>query len=112
MVVQPAKGLLFLQSGGRRLLQKGDAVPIGEKMYMIVGFEVVACSIKREAGQPIRNIPCPQTFDDPNAPAPQEVTRGERFSFFSLGAAARIKFNLVSVSTLSHTAVPSPDPVL
>ena len=44
---------------------------------MIVGFEVVACSIERQAGQPIQNIPCPQTPDEPNAPKPQEVTKGE-----------------------------------
>lgn len=45
---------------------------------MIVGFEVVACSIKREAGKPISNIPCPQTPEDPNQPEPQEVKKGER----------------------------------
>ncbi|GAB4818902.1 hypothetical protein N2152v2_005948 [Parachlorella kessleri] len=61
------------ETGGRRLLQEGSGT--GEKMFMVVGFEVVACSIKREAGQPIQNIPCPQSPDDPNAPAPQEVTK-------------------------------------
>lgn len=49
----------------------------GQKMYMVVGFEVVACSIKREAGQAInKNLMCPQSLDDPNAPTPQEVKKG------------------------------------
>ena len=45
---------------------------------MIVGFEVVACSIKREPGEPInKNLMCPQSPDDANAPEPQEVKKGE-----------------------------------
>lgn len=94
------------QAGGRRLLaddKKGDkkaanagkqikggrgrqaaaataAVKLapGQKMYMIVGFEVVACSIKRKPGDTInKGLMCPQSLDDPNAPEPQEVKKGE-----------------------------------
>lgn len=44
---------------------------------MIVGFEVVACSIKRKPGQAInKGLMCPQSLDDPNAPEPQEVKKG------------------------------------
>ncbi|EFN55304.1 hypothetical protein CHLNCDRAFT_134265 [Chlorella variabilis] len=86
-----------VEAGGRRLLDRKDkrakaakaakatkrgkpeprVVPVGQKMYMIVGFEVVACSIKREPGEPInKNLMCPQSPDDANAPEPQEVKKG------------------------------------
>jgi hypothetical protein len=90
----------FVQAGGRRLLKDEDkpkekakkagnankrgkpeprVVPPGQKMYMVVGFEVLACSIKREPGQPInKNLRCPESPDDANAPEPQEVKKGER----------------------------------
>lgn len=43
-----------------------------------VGFEVVACSIERTPGEPINKaLMCPQSYDDPNAPKPQEVKKGE-----------------------------------
>ena len=72
------------QAGGRRLLEKKPVAKVaaaatpGQKMYMVVGFEVVACSIKRTPGEPInKNLICPQTLDEPNAPEPQEVKKGE-----------------------------------
>jgi transmembrane 9 superfamily protein 2/4 len=44
-----------------------------------VGFEVVACSIERTPGEPInKSLMCPQSYDDPNAPKPQEVKKGAR----------------------------------
>ena len=83
------------QAGGRRLLEGKQAkegaakkaaqqkavqqLAAGQKMYMIVGFEVVACSIRREPGKPInKNLMCPQSLDDPNAPTAQEVKKGAR----------------------------------
>lgn len=104
-----------LQAGGRRLLKDEDEEPKpkavakgkptaakankrgkpeprtivpGQKMYMVVGFEVVACSIKRTPGEPInKNLICPQTPDDANAPEPQEVKKGERLAGVSAGLA-------------------------
>lgn len=76
-----------VQAGGRRLLQ--DPVGTGEKMYMIVGFEVVACSIKREAGKEIQNIPC-RSPDDADAPEPQEVSKGKPAFSFSCSPSAQL----------------------
>lgn len=44
--------------------------------YMIVGFEVVPCSIHRNPGSRLEDIPCPMSPDDPDAPKPMEVTKG------------------------------------
>jgi hypothetical protein len=44
--------------------------------YMIVGFEVVPCSIHRNPGARLEDIPCPMSPDDPDAPKPMEVTKG------------------------------------
>lgn len=71
------------ETTGRRMLRGADlsaALP-GEKMYMVVGFEVVSCSIKRTPGQPLKNIPCPMSPDDPAAPTPQEVKEGQRIVY-------------------------------
>ena len=47
--------------------------------HVQVGFEVVACSSERKPGEPInKSLMCPQSIDDPNAPKPQEVKKGER----------------------------------
>jgi len=43
---------------------------------MVVGFEVVPCSIHRNPGGRIEDIPCPMSPDDPDAPKPMEVTKG------------------------------------
>ncbi|KAL4428185.1 hypothetical protein ABPG75_002274 [Micractinium tetrahymenae] len=65
---------------GRQAAAATAAVKLapGQKMYMIVGFEVVACSIKRTPGEAInKGLMCPQSLGDPNAPEPQEVKKGE-----------------------------------
>eukprot|EP00887_Chlorella_sp_A99_P002502 scaffold6.g2502.t1 len=73
--------------GGRKLLQDvavdagGAAAPPAEKLYMIVGFEVVACSIAREPGKPLANTPCPQSPDDASAPPAQEVKAGSKIVY-------------------------------
>lgn len=52
------------------------------KMYMVVGFEVVACSIKREPGEAIdKSLMCPQSYDDPKAPPAQEVKKGSKIMY-------------------------------
>ena len=63
--------------GGRKKQEARPPLEPGQKMYMVVGFEVVACSIRREPGQAInKNLMCHQSLDDPNAPEPQEVKKG------------------------------------
>ena len=63
--------------GGRKKQEARPPLEPGQKMYMVVGFEVVACSIRREPGKPInKNLMCPQSLDDPNGPEPQEVKKG------------------------------------
>jgi transmembrane 9 superfamily member 2/4 len=74
------------EATGRRLLGRTmlvDPVPYtsGETLYMVVGFEVVACSIKRTPGQALKNVPCPGSVDDPSAPAPQEVKEGAKIVY-------------------------------
>lgn len=66
---------------GRHMLAEPQEIESGSKMYMIVGFEVVACSIKRTAGEPLKNIPCPASADDPSAPPPQEVKEGAKIVY-------------------------------
>lgn len=46
-----------------------------EPMYMVVGFEVMACSIARVAGQKPKDISCIDTLEG-KPPAPQEITKG------------------------------------
>ena len=45
------------------------------QMYMVVGFEVMACSIARVAGQKPSDVSCIDTLEG-KPPAPQEVTKG------------------------------------
>ena len=47
----------------------------GSQMYMVVGFEVMACSIARVAGQKPSDVSCIDTLEG-KPPAPQEVTKG------------------------------------
>ena len=47
----------------------------GDQMYMVVGFEVMACSIARVAGQKPSDISCIDTLEG-KPPAPQEVHKG------------------------------------
>ena len=72
-------------SGGRELQAWGKkssppppppAVGSGTTMYMVVGFEVVACSISRTVGRRLDDIPCPVSPEDPDAPTPMEVKEG------------------------------------
>eukprot|EP00891_Asterochloris_glomerata_P002822 jgi/Astpho2/2822/e_gw1.00050.44.1_t len=44
-----------------------------KSMYMVVGFEIMACSIKRKAGAPIEAISCVSNEDKP--PPPQPVVK-------------------------------------
>lgn len=72
------------EATGRKLLYvgktlKGEDMGPGypeEKLFMIVGFEVVACSIQRNPGKDFKNIPCSPVQNDMNGPAPQEVKEG------------------------------------
>ena len=70
---------------GRALLAWGKKTPppppppvpgAGSVMYMVVGFEVVACSIFRRPGARLDEIPCPVSPEDPDAPLPMEVKEG------------------------------------
>lgn len=47
-----------------------------DKLYMVVGFEVVACSIQRKPGTEFKNVPCSSTPNDVSGPTPQEVKEG------------------------------------
>lgn len=42
---------------------------------MVVGFEVVPCSIKREQGDDVQQVMCP-SWDDTANPEPQKVYEG------------------------------------
>ena len=69
-------------AGGRRLLAGSPpAAGAAEKKYMIVGFEVVACSIERKPGEALRAVLCPQSNGDAGAPAPQQVVPGARIAY-------------------------------
>ena len=73
-------------TGGRELQAWGKkkappppppAIGSGTTMYMVVGFEVVACSISRRPGAArLDDIPCPVSPEDPDAPTPMEVKEG------------------------------------
>ena len=69
----------MLQGGARRLLQQGAVTESGmdeKEMFMVVGFEVLACSIQRSPGQKPTDISC--TDADTGKPLkPQEVTKGQ-----------------------------------
>lgn len=69
------------EASGRKLLAEPRAPSQSAKMYMVVGFEVVACSIKRTPGAPLKNIPCPASPTDAGAPAPQEVKEGNKIVY-------------------------------
>ncbi|KAL6780112.1 EMP70 [Auxenochlorella protothecoides x Auxenochlorella symbiontica] len=66
---------------GRKMLAGETPGGAAEKLYMIVGFEVVACSIAREPGKPLANVPCAQSYEDPSAPKAQEVKEGARIVY-------------------------------
>lgn len=44
-------------------------------MYMIVGFEVAACSIERVPGAPPKDVSCGEFAGD-SPPKPQEIKKG------------------------------------
>ena len=46
-----------------------------DQMYMVVGFEVMACSIARVSGQKPSDVSCIDTLEG-KPPAPQEVHKG------------------------------------
>uniref|UniRef100_A0A383W4V4 Transmembrane 9 superfamily member n=1 Tax=Tetradesmus obliquus TaxID=3088 RepID=A0A383W4V4_TETOB len=58
--------------------EKKDDPATPDQMYMIVGFEVSPCSIKRTAGKPIEDIMC-DNID--RVPTPQEVKEGEKIMY-------------------------------
>ncbi|KAK9907506.1 hypothetical protein WJX75_004955 [Coccomyxa subellipsoidea] len=55
----------------------GDA---DEPMYMVVGFEVMACSIARKAGEKPKDISCIDTLEG-KPPAPQEITKDAKLVY-------------------------------
>ena len=55
------------------------------QMYMVVGFEVMACSIARVAGQKPSDVSCIDSLEG-KPPAPQEVTKGMAGTSLSLPA--------------------------
>lgn len=75
-----------IEAGGRRRKLKqfedDDDGPLpGEEMWMVVGFEVIPCSIKRQPGKPIdSDIDC-LPYDDPNASEPQQVTKDQEIVY-------------------------------
>jgi transmembrane 9 superfamily member 2/4 len=46
-----------------------------EPMWMVVGFEVMPCSIKREKGDKVEHVKC-APYGDPSNPEPQRVSEG------------------------------------
>ncbi|KAI8465394.1 MAG: Endomembrane protein 70-domain-containing protein [Monoraphidium minutum] len=68
---------------GRRLMQAAagqQRMPTpGEQLYMVVGFEVQPCSIKRKAGAAIQDLDC--GIDADNPPLPQEIAEGEQIVY-------------------------------
>ncbi|KAF5836931.1 Endomembrane protein 70-domain-containing protein [Dunaliella salina] len=60
----------LLEEAGAPAPADGD----GPFYYMVVGFEVVPCSIKREAGQPIEDVAC--GYENENRFGPQEIEEG------------------------------------
>mmetsp|Transcript_1335 Transcript_1335/g.3985 ORF Transcript_1335/g.3985 Transcript_1335/m.3985 type:complete len:711 (+) Transcript_1335:270-2402(+) len=50
-------------------------------MYMIVGFEVVPCSIYRKPGDRLEDIFCPMSPEDADAPKPMQVTKGAKITY-------------------------------
>lgn len=57
------------------LLGNSMGASSGEQMYMVVGFEVMACSIARQPGQKPSDVSCIDTLEG-KPPAPQEVNKG------------------------------------
>ena len=47
----------------------------GESMWMVVGFEVMPCSIKREKGDKVEFVKC-NPWGDPTNPEPQKIYEG------------------------------------
>eukprot|EP00879_Flechtneria_rotunda_P009211 GHRR01009644.1.p1 GENE.GHRR01009644.1~~GHRR01009644.1.p1 ORF type:complete len:502 (+),score=157.04 GHRR01009644.1:1316-2821(+) len=72
---------LIKSIGSRAPLEEqkaADADQTANTMYMIVGFEVAPCSVKRTPGKPIEGVMC----DVPdNMPTPQEVKEGEKIMY-------------------------------
>ena len=59
-------------------MQERDAATASAhgEMWMVVGFEVMPCSVKRTFGDPIQQVRCMPWPNDEN-PTPQEVKAGE-----------------------------------
>jgi ammonia channel protein AmtB len=47
---------------------------VQESMWMVVGFEVMPCSIKREKGDTVEYVRC-NLWGEDNNPAPQEIRK-------------------------------------
>ena len=69
-----------MQGGTRKLLQAAltESGMDDKEMFMVVGFEVLACSIQRSPGQKPTDISCTDTG---NPTKPQEVTKGTANNF-------------------------------
>lgn len=68
-----------LASAATGALADAAATAVGgtaeDPMYMVVGFEVMACSIGRRAGEKPKDISCIDTLEG-KPPVPQEITKG------------------------------------
>lgn len=69
------------------------------EMFMVVGFEVQACSIQRSPGQKPQNIRCDDTQ---KTIKPQEVTKGNSYHLIALSIQAPAL--IVAVSSVSSSA--------
>lgn len=58
----------------------------GESMWMVVGFEVMPCSIKREKGDPVEEVKC-NPWGDPTNPVPQQIYKGADIIYTCAGSA-------------------------
>lgn len=50
-------------------------------MYMIVGFEVMPCSINRKVGEKLGHVACTSNREEKNAPQPMKVEKGAKIAY-------------------------------
>jgi hypothetical protein len=68
-------GLLGGSKGAQAPAPAAGAGGATDEMYMVVGFEVMACSIARTAGQKPKDVSCIDALEGRPAPA-QEISKG------------------------------------
>lgn len=69
--------MAMVQDDGADLTPADGSAPPLKEMWMVVGFEVMPCSIKREAGQPVQHVRCKPVGMDKNPPPAQEISEGQ-----------------------------------